>query len=119
MQMLTGMYDNIYGGVCDDSKPWKRDPSSDAWQKGEAYDLWWRDYEAHCNSKPRWHFDEFQHAFLTIFQVTTHRLLTHYLLPLLTTYYLLPTTHYLLFTTYYYHYFLLPRGPPGDDMRQP
>ena len=116
--MLTGMYDNIYGGVCDDSKPWKRDPSSDAWQKGEAYDLWWRDYEAHCNSKPRWHFDEFQHAFLTIFQVTT-RLLTHYLLPLLTTYYLLPTTHYLLFTTYYYHYFLLPRGPPGDDMRQP
>ena len=74
MQVLTGMYDTIHGGVCDDAKPWRSNaPSSDAWQKGEAYDVWWKDYDAHCNTKPRWHFDEFQHAFLTIFQVVGSR----------------------------------------------
>ena len=75
MQMLTGMYDSIYGGVCDDAKPWKLPPppgaASDAWQHGAAYDAWWRTFDEHCNPKPRWHFDEFQHGFLTVFQVMT------------------------------------------------
>jgi hypothetical protein len=92
MQVLTGMYDTIYAGVCDDAKPWRDEPNSVGWQKGEAYDLWWREYDAHCNSKPRWHFDEFQHAFLTIFQVTDY---TQHLLVLVPTPYLVPTTHHL------------------------
>jgi hypothetical protein len=73
MQLLTGMYDQIFEGVCDDAMPWKTDPLGEhtAWHEGEAYDAWWRAYTDHCVSKPRWHFDEFQHAFLTVFQVMT------------------------------------------------
>jgi len=109
MQVLTGMYDTIYAGVCDDAKPWRDEPNSVGWQKGEAYDLWWREYDAHCNSKPRWHFDEFQHAFLTIFQVLSivsaecsqSPEYTQHLLVLVPTPYLVPTTHHLPLTTYH------------------
>ena len=73
--MLTGLYDTVYGGVCDEAKPWRGAAASEgrypaeAWHIGGAYAAWWRDYDAHCNAKPRWHFDEFPHAFLTMFQV--------------------------------------------------
>ena len=73
--MLTGLYDKVYGGVCDEAKPWRSVGASEgrypaeAWHSGGAYASWWRDYDAHCNAKPRHHFDEFPHAFLTIFQV--------------------------------------------------
>ena len=69
MQVLTGMYDDIYGGVCDDAKPWKHDPKDTSWHEGAAYDAWWEAFNVRCARKPRWHFDEFQYAFLTVFQV--------------------------------------------------
>ena len=69
MQVLTGMYDDIYGGICDDAKPWKHDPKDTSWHEGAAYDAWWEAFNVRCARKPRWHFDEFQYAFLTVFQV--------------------------------------------------